>query len=118
MDSMQALGALRGGHFFDAVAEAMARVGAEVISTSKPGRVTITLTLAPVRQGDIALTCNESIKESPPVASPMGAYFFLHDGQFHREDPRQAKMEFRVVDPATGEIKDVDDAPRAYKEAN
>lgn len=98
------------------LADTLAAIAEEVIATGNNGKVTATFAVS--KGGDIAVIIQEEIKRSPPVKDARGAYFFAMDGQLHRDDPRQVRMEFRTVDKTTGEVISVTDGAATTREVS
>ena len=105
MDARSVIERLGGGHFMDALEEAMLRVSEDVLRTGNPGAVTVTLKITQAQPDEPAVIVQEAIKRTMPSQKPRGAIYYAHEGSLHAKDPRQVEMEFRVVDQATGEIK-------------
>ncbi|MFH0899054.1 MAG: hypothetical protein V2A73_00350 [Pseudomonadota bacterium] len=81
------------------------------MTTGKPGSVTVKLTVSNEDQGDPLVIVSSTINRTTPKRDGRGAVFYAVDGELHREDPRQTKMDFRRIDTSTGEIRDIDDGP-------
>jgi len=117
MDYAGILNRLGNGKFVQDLCEALATTGAEVVATRNSGTVTVTLTLSPAPGGvdEVMILVNDKIKRSAPSAKPGGAYFYALDGELHREDPRQTRMELRAVD-GQSELRIPEDRGSALKE--
>lgn len=86
--------------------EALNKAATEVVETGKPASVTLALKISTKSPGDPMVIIDETVSRSVPKRAPRGAVFFAVDGELHREDPRQTRMEFRTVDTTTGEIRE------------
>jgi hypothetical protein len=98
MDALGTLQTLARGQLFDELCEAMIDVAEDVITTGRKGTVTLTLRLSQATPGEPSVVVAEEIKRTPPKRDPRGAILFIGDGEFHRRDPRQEQLDFRVVD--------------------
>ncbi len=75
----------------------------EVVKTGKAGTVTITLSLVNQGAGDQWVGIAETVGRTVPKKKPRGTFFFSHEGDLYKDDPRQAKMDFRTVESGNGE---------------
>lgn len=107
MDALGVLQRLGGGHLMEELYELLQRMAEEAVATGKAGSVTLKLTISTQSQGDPMVVIQEQLSCAPPKKDPRGAYFFAVDGGLYKEDPRQLKMDFRMVNKETGEIKEV-----------
>lgn len=98
LDSLGTLQRLGGGHMIEELCEALVATAEEVVATKKTGSVSLTLKITKSIGEELAVIITETIKRSSPARGERGAMFFALDGQLHREDPRQIKMELRAVD--------------------
>ncbi len=98
MDALAVLQRLGTGRLLEELHEALVTTAEEVVATGKPGTVTLTLKVSNNSQGDAMVMVRETVSRSAPKRDPRGAMFYALDGALHREDPRQAVMEFRTVD--------------------
>lgn len=98
MDALATLSALARGQLMDQLTEAMMVVAEEVVNTGRKGKVTLNLTIAQATPGEPSVVVVEEIKRTAPKRDPLGAILFLGDREFHRRDPRQQQLDFRVVD--------------------
>jgi hypothetical protein len=110
MDSLTTLTRLGGGKFLDAISEHLAAVAADVVRTGKKGSVVATITVEQF-EAEPEVIVTATVQPKPPSEKPQAAIFFALDGELHREDPRQPRLDFRVVNETTGEIRHVADAP-------
>lgn len=109
MDALSTLQRLASGKLMDELYEALAKTADEVVVTGKTGTVTLTLKVSTKNQGDPFVIVEETIARSAPKKDPRGAYFFALDGELHKSDPRQTRLEFRTVDHETGEVREFRD---------
>ena len=109
MDALTTIGALARGRLMEELTEAMMAVAEDVINTGRKGKVTLNLTIAQSTPGEPAVIVVEEIKRTPPKKDPLGAILFIGDREFHRRDPRQVEMEFRVLEPAPAKVVQVDE---------
>jgi hypothetical protein len=117
MDALGTLQTLARGQLFDELCEAMIDVAEDVINTGRKGTVTLTLKLEQASPGEPSVIVNEEIKRTPPKRDPRGAILFIDEGEFHRRDPRQEQMDFRVVEE-DAKVRKPSDDPQAVREAN
>lgn len=108
MDALSVIQRLGTGRLIEELVEALLATAEEVVTTGKPGKVTLTLAVSNKGQGDPLIIVDEVVSRASPKRDPRGAFFFSLDGGLYKDDPRQAKLEFRTVDRETGEIRDVD----------
>jgi len=97
MDSLALILRLGSGQLLDDIAEALVATSAEVVETGKPGTVTVKFKVTTKHQGDPLITIDETVARVSPKEDPRGAIFWAIEGELHREDPRQGKLEFREV---------------------
>ncbi len=107
MDALSVAQRLGGGTFLDDLHFNLTEVSEQVVVTGRPGTVTVTLKIEPVK-GEPAVTIASALKQSRPAADPKGAIFYaVGDGQLEKNDPRQVPMEFRVVPDLTSDVRSV-----------
>lgn len=106
MDVVAVLQRLGAGRLLDELHEALVATAQEVVDTGKPGSVTLTLKVSTKSQGNPMIIIDETVSRSVPKRDPKGAFFWALEGGLHKDDPRQARMEFRSIDPETGEIRE------------
>ena len=117
MDALAAIKRLGGGHFLEQVADQLGAVAEEVVRTRQKGSVTIKLEVVALNQGgELAVAINETITRKVPSRKPLGAIFYAHDGGLYRDDPRQARMQFKAVPDSEGTVREVADAPAIVRE--
>lgn len=109
MDSLATLQRLGGGKFLDQIAQHLAEVAQEVVRTGNKGAVSAVITVERVK-GEPLVIVNAVVQPKPPAELPQGAAFYALDDALWNDDPRQVRMEFRVIDEATGEIRETADA--------
>lgn len=107
MDALSVLQRLGTGQLLEELHAAITNTATEVVATGNPGKVTLTLTLTTQDQGDPTIIIAPSIGRTMPKRDVRAAIFFSIDGDLHRDDPRQARLDFRTVDTTTGEIRDL-----------
>jgi hypothetical protein len=109
MDSLTILQRLGGGHFIDELAYHLTRVSEEVVTSGNKGTVTVAFSIAQAQRNEPTVIIDEKFSERPPSPETKGAMFYaVGDGMLHKEDPRQTRMEFRVVEDAQG-VRTLDD---------
>ena len=118
MDGLAILQRLGSGKLVDLIADALVATADEVVTTGNPGAVTIKLTVTTSQQGDPMVIIHPAINRATPKVEPNPGFFFAVEGELHREDPRQIRMDFRAVDTETGEIRQVDDRPGNERRVN
>jgi hypothetical protein len=112
VDPLSVIQRLGSGHTLEDLCDALTATAQEVVATGKPGTITLTLKVSNKGQGNPLVIVEETVARTSPKKDPKGAIFFALDGALHREDPRQTRMDFRILDPETGEIREVPEARR------
>lgn len=105
MDPVAVLQSMGMGHFLEDLVDALASVGNEVAATGTPGSVAIGIRVAPAQGMDRGVVMNETIRRTIPPKKSRGALFVAIDGGLFREDPRQAKLEFRTLPDSEGQVR-------------
>lgn len=116
MDSIAILQRLGGGLLLEELREALIATAEEVVATGKPGSVTLTLKISTKSQFDPFIAIDETLQRKPPGKDARGAWVYALDGDFHRDDPRQTRLDFREIDRETGEIRTRDDRATTVRE--
>ena len=112
MDPLSTLQRLGQGRLIEELHQALVATAEEVRETGKPGAVTLTLKVSNAAQGEPMMVITDQITRKSPSKAPRSAFLYAVDGELHREDPRQTRMEFRAVDVTSGEIiEPTDHAP-------
>lgn len=109
MDALGTISALARGRLLDEVSDAMMTVAEEVINTGRKGKVTLTLTISQSAPGEPSVIVTEDLKRTPPKKDALGAMLFIGDREFHKRDPRQEQMDFRILEPPAGKVVEVDE---------
>jgi len=107
VDYLDVLKRLGSGRTLDELCQALQTTAQEVVALGKPGTVTLTLKVSNKGPGDVMVIIDEQINRVAPKRDPRGAYYFAVEGGLWKDDPRQAQLTFRDVDPRTGEIRDI-----------
>jgi hypothetical protein len=92
MDSLATLQRLGSGKLLEELHAALVATAEEVVTTGKPGVVTLTLKVSNKSQGDPLVIIDESLARRSPKRASRGAIFYAVDNGLHREDPRQTVM--------------------------
>lgn len=92
----------------DKLTDAMMLVAEDVINTGRKGKVVLTLGISQASPGEPSVIVVEQIVPTLPKKDPLGAILFIGDREFHRRDPRQPVMDFRVVDQPPDKVVEVD----------
>lgn len=90
------------------ISAALRRVTEQVNRIAKPGKVIVTLTVAPATKGqESAMGFSVDVTERPPKEIPYAGLFFVDDNNnLVRENPRQPEMpQMRVIEGAKAEDK-------------
>lgn len=116
MDALATIQRLGTGRLIEELYDALVTAAEEVVATGKPATVTLALKISNKSQGDPLVIVDEVVSRSSPRRDPRGAMFFAVGGTLHRDDPRQAKLEFRAVDKTTGEIREIDAPEKQERE--
>jgi hypothetical protein len=98
---------IRKGRVVEAASDQLAEVVRAVLDTSKPGEITLKLSVKPQGKGDNAVIVSAKIASKVPQAALPDALFFADlDGDLLRDDPTQTRMfaDAERVDPLTGEV--------------
>jgi hypothetical protein len=73
--------------------EELAELVEAVTNESKPGKLTITITITPNKKSKEAVFFGVETKLSKPKStSPLSVFFTDENGGLHRRDPRQSEM--------------------------
>jgi hypothetical protein len=99
MDALATIQRLGQGRLLESLHSALVATSEEVVETGKPGTITLKLTVSNHGQGDELVTVNETLSRTSPKRPSRGAIFYAVEGELHRDDPRQTKMDFRLVEP-------------------
>ncbi len=112
LTAYETLRRLAQGDFLEMVHGELIRVSDEVMIVGKPGAVTITLRINPVKNSN-SVTIDEEIKPTMPKSPARGALVFINDSQTYDHDPRQRVIPgLQVVsDTAAKQRELADDAP-------
>lgn len=103
----------RRGRVAEQLTDEMSALVASVMEHSKPGSLTLKVTVKPHGRGDNALTLSAQITTKRPQGETPEAIFFADvDGGLHRDDPTQQRLFADATpsaantphDPATGEV--------------
>lgn len=89
---------LGGGHTLGDIAEAVKKVGREVLATGKPGSVTLEIVLGRASQYEPMLVLAEAVKVKLPKQAPKSAWVYLVGDDLSARDPRQHELELETVD--------------------
>jgi hypothetical protein len=118
MDALGTLQVLAHGELLEELCAAMIDVAEDVLNTGRGGSVTLTLKLSQATRGEPSVIVSEEIKRTPPKKDPRGAILFVGDGEFHRHDPRQQQLEFRVLEEdASQNVRRPPDDTHSVREA-
>lgn len=107
MDALNVIQRLGGGHLIDELADAIVKVSEEAVATGKPGQVTLKLKISHPQKGyePLVVVVEDQITLTWPKQDGLGAMFFVHEGDLHRDDPRQTSFELREVQRDEPEIR-------------
>lgn len=100
------------GKTHDELSEALHTLIAKVLDTGKKGSLTLTVSLAPLKDDIEVLIVSDEIKLKLPEHDRKASMFYPDDmGNLSRTDPNQLTFETlrevpANVDPITGEIKE------------
>lgn len=101
----------RNGGLHGELSDALAELVSAVQETQKAGTVSLTVKVAPNKDG-VTVTVTDKIAKKIPEGDRGAAIFFvMGDGNLVRRDPRQIELPLReVVNTKTGELRDIDAA--------
>lgn len=74
------------------LSRAIADVTAAVVDRGKPGTVTLTIKIEPVKDSDCALTVTGSVTAKKPAAPATSLFYGDETGLLTRQDPRQQPL--------------------------
>ena len=97
MDSLGVLQRLGSGHMMDELHAALLKVADEVLATGKAGKVTLVLKVTKPKGEAPTIVIEDELAVGLPKVNTGGVFFFLHESQFHANDPRQTRFELRSV---------------------
>lgn len=95
----------KGGQLHEELTEKLNQLVTAVIEHGKPGSVTLTVEVAPMKDSNM-VRVTDKLTPKIPEADRGGSFFFSDkDGGLHREDPNQMKLdtELRVVQTSDDE---------------
>ncbi len=116
MDVISVLQRVGSGRVLERLEDAINAASADVVETGNPATVTLVLKISTKAQGDVLTMVDGTVGRSVPKKAPVGAYFYVVDGELYKDDPRQAELEgFRTVDRETGEVREVSAPERVEK---
>lgn len=84
----------RGGLLLDEASQLLGELVEAVNATGKPGSLTITLNLKPATRGQSAMVLTDKITPRLPKIEAEASFWFGHDGQLVKDDPRQRPLNF------------------------
>lgn len=107
MDALQIIMRLGQGHLLEELADALQRTAEDAVETGQPGAVTLKLTVQPIGGvGDPMVGVIEQLSRTAPKRKARGSILYSHEGALHESDPRQAAMDFRVVETAPAVVRE------------
>lgn len=112
---------LRRGQTLVELGDKLSALTQAVCATGKPGKLTLTLTLAPAGKRGTALLLADKVTLNEPQPDQANTIFYpTADYQLSRNDPNQMTFNLKsvpAVDPETGEVlPDPDDLARAQRD--
>lgn len=116
MDALNILTTLEEGELMPELTEALRAVAAEVQRIRKPGKVSLSLDIKPAPGSGVDI--HAVVGRGMPKLPSNGNRYFLADGEFHRNDPRQLPLAVRNVDLGDGQIRQVDTTSGELRESN
>lgn len=98
-DTIDTLKNLRGGAVLDEIGDELANLTRHVRETGRAGKLTITLTVSPVKkgQGDIVTIADEVRAKLPKLERPSTVLYTDETGGLSRKDPRQPDLPMAPV---------------------
>lgn len=103
------LAQLRYGTLVDELTKKLHELTAACTDTGRGGALTLTIALKPGKGGQVEVFDDIKLK-MPKEERGSSIMFATVEGNLQREDPRQKKLDLRMVDTSTGEIKQVPSA--------
>lgn len=98
MSIMQTMARLQDGFFLGKASDAERELVRSIQETGKAGSLVITLTIKPATRGG-AMVVRGDIKVKRPADIPMESMMFAGpDGELLTDDPRQERLDLRVVE--------------------
>lgn len=93
-DTIDTLQQIRAGGLLDEIGDELANLTRHVRETGRGGKLTITLTVSPVKkgQGEIVTIADEVRAKLPKIERPSTVLFTNDDGGLSRKDPRQPDL--------------------------
>lgn len=99
----------RNGGLHSELSHELAALVSAVQETQKPGTLTLTMKVAPNKDG-VTMTVTDKVVAKIPENDRGAAIFFVQgDGNLVRRDPRQLEMPLREVTREEVELREVDE---------
>lgn len=90
---------LRGGQCVDALTHGLADLVRACLDTGKPGEITLTIIVKPLKNSGEAVQIIDKIGNKLPTFERDASLFFVtSDGSLTRNNPRQERLDLREVD--------------------
>ena len=88
---------LRKGKLLTEVSEQLQALTQAVMEHRRPGKLTLTIKIAPQGDGDVVVLTDD-VEIKAPKTSPTGSVFYTtDDGLLSRDDPNQKEMALGVI---------------------
>lgn len=118
MDALAVLMRLRGGRLLEEWIDALQVTADDVVQTGQAGSVTLKLTIKPLgNPGEVEIAIEDLLSKAPPKKKPHPVIFYAVDGVLHKEDPRQTRMHFEMVETQRAAARETETASAATREA-
>ena len=124
MQALESIASLGDGYLIEDIDAELQAVSEETIKkgqrTSKvvKGKVTVTFEVTHLGNGDPTVIIVPTIDRKFPTRDTAGRQFYLYDGAFHRNDPRQPELNVRVVETPASPARTVETEAAPAREVN
>ncbi|WP_328856893.1 hypothetical protein OG579_16995 [Williamsia herbipolensis] len=86
------------GRAHDEATKLLAEAVAAVHDTGKSATVTVTLSIAPVKNNDTVVAITDRVAAKIPTSKKASMWFSDSDGGLHRNDPTQYRLDYTDAD--------------------
>lgn len=100
----------RNGGLHGELSHELAALVEAVQETQKPGTLTLTVKVAPNKDGVTMTVTDKVVAKAPEVDRGAAIFFVQGDGNLVRRDPRQLEMPLREVERPAKDLRDITEA--------
>ena len=102
MDPIQMLNSIGRGRLLERIGEYLSEIAEITAANGSPGTVTIKLKVTKGGAPNVVeplVVVTGSVTKTMPREADEASLFYSVEGSLHREDPRQPKLDLRMVEP-------------------